>query len=63
MIIPILMHFYSFLSIWTFTSPIKPLVIQGYVTYLMMSSYFQQYILSQIFEVIQSEVALQKQVH
>ena len=32
MVIPILMHVYSFLSNWSVTSPIKPHLIQRYVT-------------------------------
>ena len=66
MVIPILMHFCSFVSKWSVASRIKPHVIQRIVTLLMMSNYFQQYITGYtvaIFDVIQSNVALQKQVH
>ena len=66
MVIPILMHFCSFVPNWSVESGLMPHVIQRNVTKLMTSKGFLQYIadiLLQIFDVIQSEVALQKQVH
>ena len=44
MVIPILMHFCSFISNQSVESHIKPHVIQQNVTLLMTSNYFLQYI-------------------
>ena len=44
MVIPILMHFCSFISNWSVASCIKPNVIQRFETKLMTSNYFRQYI-------------------
>ena len=66
MVIPILMHFCSFVENLSVASRVMPHVIKRNMTYLMMpnvSCSILQDILSQIFEIIQSEVALQKQVH
>ena len=65
MVIPILLHFCSFVSNLSVASCIKSHVIQRTVTLLMMSNNFRQYIagytvtMSQIFDVIQADVALQ----
>ena len=58
--------FCSFVSNLSVVCHIEPRVIQPNVTSLLTSNYFDsilQDILSQIFDVIQSDVALQKQVH
>ena len=44
MVIPILIHFCSFVANWYITSRIKPHVIQQNVTELMTSSFSRQYI-------------------
>ena len=43
MVIPILMHFYSFVSNWSVASGIEQQVIQWNVTWLMTSNYFGEY--------------------
>ena len=58
-VIPILMHFCSLVLDWSLASRIKPHIVQQNVTYCSI----WQDILSQIFEVIQSDVTLQNQVH
>ena len=62
-VIPILWHFYSFVSNWSFASHIKPHVIQQNEWSQAISDSVSQDVLSQIFDVIQSNVALQKKVH
>ena len=62
MIIPILMYICSLNSNWSVARRIKPHVIQRNMT----SKYFQQYIAGTTvanFDVIQSDVVLQTQVH
>ena len=43
MVIPILMHFFSYVLNWSIASRIKLHVIQRNVTKFMMSNYFGQY--------------------
>ena len=68
-VIPDLIHFCSFVSNWSVASHIKPHVIQRYVKKLMTlnfktsDSIISKDILSQIFDIIQSDVALKNQVH
>ena len=66
MVIPILMQFCSFVSNRSLASHIMLHVIKRNVTLLMASNCFLQYMAGYTvanFDVIQSEVALQKQVH
>ena len=69
MVIPILMCFYNLVSNWSVVSCIKPhkgVLHPTKMTLLMTSNIsdsISQDILSQIFDVIQSDVAFQKQVH
>ena len=59
-VIPIPIHFCSFISNWSGANRIVPHFIQQNMMELMMSKCFLQL---QISDVIQSDVALQKQVH
>ena len=63
MVIPILMGFCSLIINWSIASRIKWDVIQRNVTLLTTSNYFRQYVMSQIFDLIRSDVVLQKQMH
>ena len=65
-VIPILLRFYSLVSNWRVASHIKPHKGVRHPTkcdLIYDVKLFPTDILSQIFDVIQSEVALQKQVH
>ena len=59
---PILMHLSNLVSNWSVASRIKPHVIQRNLTQAISDSISQD-ILSQIFNFIQSDVALQNQVY
>ena len=66
MVIPIIMLFCSFASNLSVASRKNPHTIQRYVKLLMTSNYFRQSsqdMMSQIFDVIQSDAALQNQAH
>ena len=65
MIIPILMRFYSLVSNWSITSCIKPYkgICQSKKCDIINDISITQDILSQIFDVIQSNFVLQKQRH
>ena len=64
MVIPLLMHFGSFILILTVKSCVKPLTKRDVIHDVNLKLVLTVYdILSQILDVIQSDVALQKQVH
>ena len=62
-VIPILLHFYSFVSNWSIANRIKPYIIQRNDDAKTISDSILQDILLQNFDVIQSDVAIQNQVH
>ena len=65
-VITFLMQVCSLIPNWSIAKCMKPHVIQWNVMYLMTSNYFQQYIvdvMSQMFDIIQSDVTLQNQAH
>ena len=64
MVIPILIHARSFISDLSVASRIMPHVIGDVINNVkLFPTIYRRIIQSQIFDVIQSEVALQKQVH
>ena len=62
-VIPILMHFCRFVSNWSVANRTKATSHPTKCDVINAVKQFPTDILSQIFDVIQSDVALQKQVH
>ena len=61
-VITILMHFFSLVFNWRVASHIKPHVVQQNAKQLIASNCYRQDLLLQIFDVIQTDIALQKPI-